>query len=131
MDLTATNENKYAIYAYTHGPVTGSGPCVVNWMHSTAYVTLWLPIGWAKGPFLPPPPLFSQCEAHGRLSALAMRKIFEIFLLIAPPEKLAFKTAIKKCFQKLPLELVPKKWLPKWPPKMAPQKGPPKDYIPQ
>ena len=22
-------ENKYAIYAYTHGPVTGSGPSVV------------------------------------------------------------------------------------------------------
>ena len=25
-----TNRNKYAIYAYTHGPVTGSGPSVVT-----------------------------------------------------------------------------------------------------
>ena len=42
---------------------------------------MWLPIGWAKGPSLPPPsslppPLFSQCESHGRLSALAVRKMF-------------------------------------------------------
>ena len=31
-------ENKYAIHAYTHGPVTGSGPSVVN-------CSVWLPIG--------------------------------------------------------------------------------------
>ena len=24
--MTAAKKNKYAIYAYTHGPVTGSGP---------------------------------------------------------------------------------------------------------
>ena len=36
---------------------------------------MWLPIGWAKGPSsLLLPPLFSQCESHGRLSALAVRK---------------------------------------------------------
>ena len=48
-------KNKYAIYAYTHGPVTGSGglsqQCSVN--------------DKAKGPSSLPPPLFSQCEAHG------------------------------------------------------------------
>ena len=33
------------------------------------FMSLWLPIGWAKGPRPPPPPshppLFSQCEYHG------------------------------------------------------------------
>ena len=29
----------------------------------------------AKGPSSLPPPLFSQCEAHGRLSTLAVRKM--------------------------------------------------------
>ena len=27
--FTGETKNKYAIYAYTHGPVTGSGPSVV------------------------------------------------------------------------------------------------------
>ena len=36
---------------------------------------IWLPTGWAKGPPSLLPPLFSQCEYHGRLSALAVRKI--------------------------------------------------------
>ena len=37
MDQITNKQNKYAIYAYTHGPVTGSGPGVV-----TPLVTLLL-----------------------------------------------------------------------------------------
>ena len=50
------SNNKYAIYAYTHGPVTGSGPSVVP----STVVELRVP----PPPSLPPP-LFSQCEANG------------------------------------------------------------------
>ena len=31
----AISVNKYAIYAYTHGPVTGSGPSVVTLLATT------------------------------------------------------------------------------------------------
>ena len=34
--LTRLNTNKYAIYAYTHGPVTGSGPSVYLKPHCSA-----------------------------------------------------------------------------------------------
>ena len=33
--------NKYAIYAYTHGPVTGSGPSVVTLLATTALTHNW------------------------------------------------------------------------------------------
>ena len=63
--------NKYAIYAYTHGPVTGSGPSVKHLKYDLA--PYWLSSGSSLPPT--PSPLFSQCESHGRLSALAVRKI--------------------------------------------------------
>ena len=62
--------NKYAIHAYTHGPVTGSGASV---SHS--------PTGWAKGPPRPPslPPLFSQCEVHGPPIGVGREKNVKMF----------------------------------------------------
>ena len=56
------NKNKYAIYAYTHGPVTGSGPSVVtpllpplcSYSQLVELASPW-PGELAKGPSLPPP----------------------------------------------------------------------------
>ena len=39
------NLNKYAIYAYTHSPVTGSGPSVKPLKYWDTTVIYWLPIG--------------------------------------------------------------------------------------
>ena len=64
--------------AYTHGPVTGSGPSVkpLKYVTHLLVASPW-PGEVAKGPHPSsslPPPLFSQCESHGRLLALAVRK---------------------------------------------------------
>ena len=70
-----------------------------------------LPIGWAKSPpssSLLPPPLFSQCESHGRLSALAVRKTSlacggtggsgsRMFLMLAFPNP-KMKGGVQLCF---------------------------------
>ena len=68
--LLPLTKNKYAIHAYTHGPVTGSGPSVVSNCQVNEQLVASCP--WpgelAKGPsssLLPPRPLVSQCEAHG------------------------------------------------------------------
>ena len=87
-----TRLNKYAIYAYTHGPVTGSGFLLVSVsVHEQRVNHDQMNVLSHSGSLLvelrvPPPPssllllllllppLFRQCEAHGRLLALAVRK---------------------------------------------------------
>ena len=68
-----SKENKYAIHAYTHGPVTGSGPSVVLVL-SLVVASPW-PGELAKGPrpFLPPPPSSLPYSANVNLTAAYRR----------------------------------------------------------
>ena len=72
--LIRINIKKYAIYAYTHDPVTGqidstqltSDRCRQSASVQQAVVERTDGLYVAKGPSSSiPPPLFSQCEAHG------------------------------------------------------------------
>ena len=55
-------------------------------------IMMWLPIGWAKGPsssllLLLPPPLFSQCEAHGPPNGVGREKniVYDYILVYLEP----------------------------------------------
>ena len=78
--------NKYAIYAYTHSPVTGSGPSGPAFRRLYKPWVLLASIGHgAKGPSssLPPPssllPYSANVKLTARLSALAVRKTVKLW----------------------------------------------------
>ena len=71
--------NKYAIYAYTHGPVTGSGSCFVFEANNTKLLSTVVELRVLVPPSLPP--LFRQCEAHGPPIGVGREKnITKIFI---------------------------------------------------
>ena len=63
------HRNKYAIHAYTHGPVTGSGSCVEKTTLLSTVVELRVPC-----PSLLLLPYSANVKLTARLSALAVRK---------------------------------------------------------
>ena len=73
--LSYLQKNKYAIHAYTHGPVTGSGPSV-----SLVPSVATHPLVELRVLLVPPPPRPSllpysaNVKLTARLSALAVRK---------------------------------------------------------
>ena len=82
-------KNKYAIHAYTHGPVTGSGSTAQSkpFLLSGVVASCPWPGELAKGPhpsssLLLVPPLFSQCEAHGPPIGVGREKNTIIYLCL-------------------------------------------------